>query len=86
MTELSPEDLRRHVASLVEPGGRYLVSCARTGERPFPVAAKRFPDRETAAEAADVAERYRDLLRAEGADLPYHDLIVREDPTLAALD
>lgn len=77
-------DLREHVANRHEDDGRYYVSCARTGERPVPVAGKRFPDRETASEAVRAATAYRSELRRYDPRLPCYDLVVSEDPFLDA--
>lgn len=77
-------ELRERIGDYQEDGGRYFVSCARTGERPVPVADKRFPDRETAAEAAEVAAAYRAELRHYDPRLPCYDLVVSEDPGFAA--
>jgi len=77
-------DLRERIADRHEDGGRYYVACARTGERPVPVAGKRFPDRTTAEEAAQAAAAYRAELRQYDARLPCYDLVVSEDPGLGA--
>ena len=73
-------ELRDRITAAHEDGGRYYVRCARTGERPVPVAGKRFPDRETAVEAADLAASYRAELRQYDPRLTHHDLIVSEFP------
>jgi hypothetical protein len=73
-------ELRERIADRHEDGGRYYVSCARTGERPVPVAGKRFATRETAAEAAELATEYRAELRRYDPRLPHYDLVVTEDP------
>lgn len=73
-------ELRERIAAAHEAGGRYYVSCGRTGERPIPVAGKRFPDRETAVEAAEWAASYRAELRRYDPRLPRYDLIVSESP------
>ncbi|WP_135806272.1 DUF7551 domain-containing protein [Halorussus marinus] len=75
-------DLRERIADDHEDGGRYYVACARTGERPVPVAGKRFPDRATAEEAARAAAAYRAELRQYDPRLPCYDLVVSEDPGL----
>lgn len=71
-------ELRAHVEALASSGGAYYVACGRTGERPIPVAGKRFPDRATAARAARTTARYRRALRRYDPRLPYYDLIVCE--------
>ena len=48
-------DLRERLTALASPNGRYVVACARTGERPTPIAGLRFGDRETAAAATEIA-------------------------------
>ncbi|MFC4450364.1 DUF7551 domain-containing protein [Halorussus aquaticus] len=73
-------DLRERIAEHHDDGGRYYVNCARTGERPVPVAGKRFPDRETAVAAAELAAEYRAELRRYDPRLPHYDLVVSEDP------
>ncbi|WP_135830213.1 DUF7551 domain-containing protein [Halorussus halobius] len=75
-------DLRERIADRHEADGRFYVSCARTGERPVPVAGKRFPDRETATEAVQAAAAYRAELRRYDPRLPCYDLVVSEDPFL----
>lgn len=56
------------------------MNCARTGERPVPVAGKRFPTRETAVAAAELAAEYRTELRRYDPRLPHYDLVVSEEP------
>ncbi|WP_128478406.1 DUF7551 domain-containing protein [Halorussus pelagicus] len=73
-------DLRERIADRHDESGRYYVSCARTGERPVPVAGKRFETRETAARAAELAAEYRAELRCYDPRLPHYDLVVSEDP------
>lgn len=72
---------RRRLEELAVAGGEYLVVCAQTGTCPVPVAGKRFPDRETALEAARVAAAYREALRGYDARAPVYDLVVRREPT-----
>lgn len=71
-------EIRRHVDALASDGGEYYVACARTGDRPIPVAGRRFDDRALAEIAARTAREYRAALRRYDPQLPYHDLIVRE--------
>lgn len=73
-------DLRQRIEARHEDGGRYYVSCARTGERPVPVAGRRFPTRETATRAAELATEYRAELRCYDPRLPHYDLVVSEGP------
>jgi hypothetical protein len=73
-------DLRERIADRHEDDGRYYVNCARTGERPVPVAGKRFPTRETAVAAAELAAEYRAELRRYDPRLPHYDLVVSEAP------
>jgi hypothetical protein len=73
-------DLRERIADRHEDDGRYYVNCARTGERPVPVADKRFPTRETAVAAAELAGEYRAELRRYDPRLPHYDLVVSEAP------
>lgn len=71
-------ELRERVESLASDDGSYYVVCGRTGERPVPVAGKRFPDRETAERAAEATAQYRSTLRRYDPRLPAYDLIVCE--------
>jgi len=73
-------NVRERIAERHEESGRYYVSCARTGERPVPVAGRRFATRETAAEAAELAAEYRAELRHYDPRLPHYDLVVSEEP------
>lgn len=78
MTEHTLQDIRTHLDTLAVAIGRYAIVCARTGEHPVPISGLRFPDRETAARAARIAQRYRSRLRQYDPRLPYHDLIVHD--------
>jgi hypothetical protein len=71
-------ELRERIEALAVSAGRFEVVCARTGEQPFPVADARFPDRESAAEAATLAGRYRAALRRYDERLPPLDLVACE--------
>lgn len=73
-------DLRERIADRHDDDGRFYVSCARTGERPVPVAGKRFTTRETAARAAELATEYRAQLRRYDPRLAHYDLVVSEEP------
>lgn len=70
------EAIRERIETLAVDGGEYYVVCGRTGERPVPVAGKRFPDRETAAEAAQTATAYRAVLRQYDQRTPVYDFVV----------
>jgi len=74
--------LRDEIEALAAPDGSFRVLCARTGERPVPSGDLRFPDRETAAEAAALTERYREALRRYDPRLPRRDPIVCETPRI----
>ncbi|NHN58854.1 MULTISPECIES: hypothetical protein [Halorussus] len=76
-------DLRERIADRHDDDGRYYVNCARTGERPVPVSGKRFPSREAAVEAAELAAEYRAELRRYDPRLPHYDLVVSESPGAA---
>lgn len=71
-------EIRRRVDALAAADGAYYVVCGRTGERPVPVAGKRFADRPTAESALRAATQYRATLRDYDPRLPYYDLIVCE--------
>lgn len=70
--------LRKRVAELASDEGEFSLVCGRTGERPVPIAGKRFDDRADAREAIRVAELYRLTLRQYDPQVPYHDLIARQ--------
>lgn len=82
----SLREIREHIDALRADEGRFYVVCARTGERPVPVADARFASRATAVEAARVAEEYRSALRRYDPSLAYRDLIVCEDQWISAAD
>lgn len=71
-------ELRARVESLARPDGSFAVVCARTGEVPVPVSGLRYPDRETAVDAATAARRYRATLRRYDPKVAFHDLVVQE--------
>jgi hypothetical protein len=73
-------DIRERIESLAVDDGDYVVVCARTGDRPVPVAGTRFDRRTTARDAVEAAERYRATLRRYDPHLPVHDLIVSQEP------
>ncbi|MFB6123460.1 MAG: hypothetical protein ABEJ78_08380 [Haloferacaceae archaeon] len=72
-------EIREHVESLASADGAYYVVCGRTGDRPVPVAGKRFEGRATARSAARAAEQYRTALRRYDPQLPYYDLVVCQE-------
>jgi len=80
MVGMTLREIRGRLESLTSADGEYAVVCARTGVRPIPVEGLRFPDPETAREAAGAAEQYRAALRRYDPQLPTHDLIHCHDP------
>ncbi|MFB6156714.1 MAG: hypothetical protein ABEJ34_02595 [Haloferacaceae archaeon] len=80
MVGVTLADIRDHVESLASDDGPYYVACGRTGDRPVPVARKRFDDRATARSAVRATEQYRTALRRYDPQLPRYDLIVVQDP------
>lgn len=80
MTRTPLSDLREHVECLASETGEYAVVCARTGERPVPVADHRFDSRAVARDAARTAERYRARLRRYDPRVAVHDLVVCRQP------
>ncbi|MGB9963934.1 hypothetical protein [Halobacterium sp. CBA1126] len=70
--------MRERLDALASDGGRFYVACARTGERPFPVGGLRFADRETAADAVELAREYRRTLERYDPRAPHYDLVVHE--------
>ncbi|WP_435365099.1 DUF7552 domain-containing protein [Haloarchaeobius sp. DYHT-AS-18] len=77
-------EIRAHLDALHAPGGPYHVVCAKTGEPPAPLQGLRFDDRQTAAEATEVAVTYRAYLRLYDPSVPFTDLIVTEDVEVEA--
>jgi hypothetical protein len=73
-------EIREHIETLASADGTYYVVCARLGERPVPVSGLRFDRRATARNAARAAEQYRTALRRYDPQVPYHDLIVSQEP------
>jgi hypothetical protein len=71
-------ELRLRIEALATRNGRFLVACARTGESPVPGDGCRFPDRETAAEAAQYVIAYRERLREMDPRTPRYDPVVHE--------
>lgn len=72
--------IRARIETLSTADGDYCVLCGRTGVRPVPVADQRFPDRETAEEAAQTATAYRSVLRRWDPRAPCYDFIACEVP------
>jgi hypothetical protein len=72
--------IRGRLEALADNDGEFVVACARTGERPFPVAGLRFPDRETAADALSLATAYRETLARYDPWTPRYDLVVHGTP------
>ena len=72
-------EIREHIESLASDDGDFALLCGRTGERPFPVAGKRFDSRASARAAATATAQYRAALRRYDPQLPWHDVIVREE-------
>lgn len=70
--------MRERLDGLASEDGRFYVACARTGERPFPVGGLRFADRETAADAVELARAYRGTLERYDPRAPHYDLVVHE--------
>jgi hypothetical protein len=75
-------DIRARLDDLSVAVGPYRVVSAKTGDGPFPVTGRQFPDRGTAAEAATVASAYRRALRRYDPRVTVHDLVVTESATL----
>ena len=74
--------IRDHVESLADADGQYVVHCGRTGERPIPVAGKRFASRTLAERAATAATQYRSALRRYDPQLPHYDLVVSHETSV----
>ncbi|WP_353633246.1 hypothetical protein ABSL23_00540 (plasmid) [Halobacterium sp. NMX12-1] len=75
-------EIRARIERLATDDGPYEVVCGRTAERIVPVDGHRFPDREAAATAAEIAEQYRATLRRYDPRVPCYDPIVCEAPAL----
>ena len=71
-------DISRHVDCLSAPDGPYAVVCGRTGCEPYPVAGRRFDDRNTAAEAAEATTEYRATLRQYDPQVPFYEPLVHD--------
>ncbi|WP_340101801.1 DUF7552 domain-containing protein [Salinibaculum salinum] len=68
--------IRDRIESLATPTGDYYIVCGQTGQQPVPIDGTWFPDRETAAEAAQTATAYRAALREYDQRTPVHDFVV----------
>lgn len=79
-------EIRHRIEQLASDDGTYYVVCARSGERPVPVAGNRFASRTAAADAARATEQYRAALRRYDPQLPFYDPIVCQDRPAAAGD
>ncbi len=74
-------DIRDRIHALASESGEFSLVCARYGDRPVPAAELRFDSRATARVAARETERYRAALRRYDPQLPYYDVIVRQEST-----
>ncbi|TKX44183.1 MULTISPECIES: hypothetical protein [unclassified Halorubrum] len=72
-------DIADHIESLAADDGEFSLVCARYGDRPVPAAGLRFESRETARAAARATEQYRDTLRRYDPELPFYDVVVRQE-------
>ncbi|ELY65123.1 DUF7551 domain-containing protein [Natrinema versiforme] len=79
-------EIRHHIERLASDDGSYYVVCARSGERPVPVAGKRFSTRTDAADAAQATEQYRAALRRYDPQLPYYDPVACQERPADAAD
>ena len=68
-----------HIKALASETGEYSLACARYGDRPVPAAGLRFESRAAARAAARATEQYRDALRRYDPQVPYYDVIVRQE-------
>lgn len=68
-----------HIEALASADGEYSLVCARYGDRPVPAAGLRFESRTAARAAARATEQYRDALRRYDPQVPYYDVIVRQE-------
>lgn len=79
-------EIRERIEQLASDGGEYYIVCGRSGERPVPVAGKRFPSREAAVDAVEATEQYRAALRRYDPQLPFYDPVVCQEGRDAAAD
>ena len=68
-----------HIETVASADGDYSLVCARYGDRPVPAAGLRFESRAAARAAARATEQYRDALRRYDPQVPYYDVIVRQE-------
>ena len=81
MTRPTLVDIRDRIRALASEDGEFSLVCARYGDRPVPADGLRFDSRATARAAARETERYRAALRRYDPQLPYYDVIVRQEAT-----
>lgn len=81
MHEASLSTVRSRIEALADPGGPYVLVCARTGDRPVPAGDLRFSSRRAASRAAQLTEFYRAAIRRYDPAFRYCDVIVEEDPS-----
>ncbi|AEH36141.1 DUF7551 domain-containing protein [Halopiger xanaduensis] len=79
-------EIRDRIEQIASEDGEFYVVCARSGERPVPVAGKRFPTREAAVDAVRATEQYRAALRRYDPQLPFYDPVVCQVGRDAAAD
>ncbi|RKD93641.1 DUF7551 domain-containing protein [Halopiger aswanensis] len=79
-------EIRERIEQLASDGGEYYIVCGRSGERPVPVAGKRFPSREAAVDAVKATEQYRAALRRYDPQLPFYDPVVCQEGQGSAAD
>ena len=72
-------EISDHIETLADADGDYSLVCARYGDRPVPAAGLRFESRAAARAAARATEQYRDALRRYDPQVPYYDVIVRQE-------
>ena len=80
MTRESLIEIRREIEEIADDAGPYVVRCGRTGERPVPVADRRFATRAAAERGVRLTSIYRARLRRYDPRTPFHDPIVCERP------
>lgn len=75
--------IRGRIEELATADGEFVVVCGRTGQQPVPVDGLAFPDRNSAAEAAQTAMSYRALLSDYDPQAPIYDFTVcQRDPSV----
>lgn len=78
LTDATLPALRALVRTVADADGTYRLRCARCGTVPPPVDDCRFPDRERAWAALQVAVAYRARLRRWDPRTPTHALLVED--------